>query len=277
MGTPKLKFESSFYRNGQLREETSFLGHHLHGACRTWHPNGRLASEQFYQHGRPHGLCQQWNQRGKLLGSYQMKDGTGIQREWFENGRLQMETSTVAGKFTGRIRLWLPDGTLVAEQFAIENRNVTQAAYAVAAGRHPDYPRYPARKGKIKLPNADEIERREFQLQVKGLLSQRNRCEAAKWLAAGAQRRSLGLFTFIQAQRLVKNLYAATAQKVFAVKIYEGKSGKQFSDALLVKLPSEKPARRAIRQLLTKSPRKLRAGVLPAQDQGEVFLFAGFM
>ena len=277
MGTPRSKIERSFYRNGSLREELSLLGQQLHGACRTWHPNGRLASEQFYQHGRLHGLCQQWNQRGELLGAYEVKDGTGIQREWFENGRLQLEASTVAGKFTGRTRVWLPDGTLVSEQFGIENRNVTPAAYAAAAARHPDYPRYPVSKSKVKFPDADEIERREFELQVAGLLGQTNKREALRWLKAGASKRSLGLFKVTQARQLVKKLYAAGALQIFAVSIYSNKDGKQFSDALLVKLPSEKSARQTIRDLLVKLPAKLRAGVLPVEDHGEKFLFASFV
>ncbi len=277
MGKLRLKIEKSFHRNGTLREEISFLGQQLHGACRTWHPNGRLASEQFYQRGRLHGLCQQWNQRGELLGSYEVKDGTGIQREWFQNGRLQLETSTVAGKFTGRIRIWLQDGTLVAKQYGIENRNVTQAAYAATASKHPDYPCYPAEKGKIKFPDADEIERREFQLQVAGLLAQTNKREALRWLKAGAQKRSLGLFKVTQARQLIQKIYDASALQIFAVNIYSNKDGKQFSDALLVKLPPEKFARQTIRGLLVKLPAKLRAGVLPAQDHGEKFLFAGFV
>lgn len=277
MGTPRSKIERSFYRNGSLLEELSFLGQQLHRACRTWHPNGRLASEQFYQRGRLHGLCQQWNQRGELLGSYEVKDGTGIQREWFQNGRLQLETSTVAGKFTGRIRIWLPDGTLVSEQFGIENRNVTPAAYAVAAARHPDYPRYPVSKSKVKFPDADEIERREFELQVAGLLAQTNKREALRWLKAGASKRSLGLFKVTQARQLVQKLYAAGALQIFAVSIYSDKDGKQFSDALLVKLPPEPSARQTIRDLLVKLPAKLRAGVLPPQDHGEKFLFASFV
>jgi len=274
---PEPKVERSFYRNGQLREETSFLGRQLHGPHRTWHANGRLATEEFYEHGRLHGLCQQWNQQGELLGSFQVKDGTGIQREWFQNGRLQLETATVAGKFTGRTRVWLPDGTLVAEQYGIENRNVTQAAYAAAASKHPDYPRYPASKGKIKFPDADEIERRELELQVAGLLAQTNKREAVRWLKAGAQMRSLGLLKVTQARQLVQKLYTAGALQIFAVNIYSNKDGKQFSDALLVKLPPEKSARQTIRSLLVKLPAKLRAGVLPAKDHGEKFLFASFV
>lgn len=277
MGKPRLKIEKSFHRNGTLREEISFRGRQLHGARRIWHHNGRLASEEFYEHGRLHGLCQQWNQCGKLLGSFRMKHGTGIQREWFQNGQLQLEISTVAGQFTGRTRVWLRDGTLVNEQYGIENHNVTRAAYAAAASKRPDYPRYPTSKGKIKFLDADEIDRREFQLHIEWLLKQKDKHEAQTWLKAGAQKRSLGFFKFTQAKQLVEKLFAAGVLQIFAVNIYAGKSGKQFSDALLVKLPTGKPARQTIRRLLVKLPAKLRPGVLPVQDEGEEFLFASFV
>jgi hypothetical protein len=277
MGKPRSKIERSFHRNGTLREEVSFLGRQLHGAYRTWHPNGRLASEEFYEEGRLHGLCRQWNARGKLLGSFRLKHGTGIQREWFENGQLQLETSTVAGQFTGRTRVWLRDGVLVSEQFAIENRNVTPAAYAAVAIKHEDYPRYPASKTKKKFPDESEIERREFQLHIEWLLAQKNKREALAWLKAGAQARSLGLLKLTQARELVQKLYDAGALQIFAADIYDEKKRKQFSDVLLVKLPLEKSARQTIRRLLVKLPVKLRAGVLPIQDHGEEFLFASFV
>jgi hypothetical protein len=276
-GRLRPRAKRSFYRNGQLREEFYCLGQILHGRYRTWHRNGRLATESFYEHGRLHGVCRQWNQRGKLLGSFQMNHGTGIQRDWFENGQLQFETSTVDAKFTGRTRSWLQDGTLVSEQYSIKNRNVSPAEYAAAAAKHPDYPRYRDTKRKLKFPKAEEVEQREFQLQIKALLSQRNKREAKAWQEGGAKLRSLGLFNFAAAKQLVQKLYNAGAAQVLAVHIYNGKADKQFSDALLVRLPLEQKSRRLIRQTLTKLPKKQRAGVLPPQDCGEEFLFASLV
>lgn len=277
MGKFKIRAERSRYRNGSLRSETFYAANLRHGAHRTWHPNGRLAAEKFYEQGLLHGRCRQWNERGKLLGSYQMKHGTGIVREWFPNGQLQLESSLVAGKFTGRTRAWLRDGTLVSEQFAIENRDVTPAAYAVAAKKQMDWPRYPASSAKKKFPSADEIDRCEFELNVEWLLAQKNKREVQAWLKAGALQRSLGHFNFKQATQFTQKLYAAGGLQIFAVNIYAGQRRKQFSDALLVKLPPEKSARHAIRQLLVKLPPKLRAGVLPVKDNGESFLFCSFV
>lgn len=276
MRSPRIKIERSFYRNGSLREETFMAGRERHGSHRTWHPNGRPASVTFYEHGRLHGLCQQWNAQGEPLGAFQMTHGTGIHREWFPNGQLQFEASMIAGKFTGRIRVWLRDGTLVSEQFAIENHNVTPAAYAKASAKNKDWPRYPTAKGARKFPSPAEIEQREFDLLIQSLLAQKTKRTALLWLKAGAKRRSLGHFNFRQAAELVQKLFDADARQIFAVDIYSDKAGKQFSDALLVKLPPEKGARLAIRQLLTKLPAKLRAGVLPVEDFGQEFLFASF-
>lgn len=272
---PKPKVERSYYRNGQLREEISSLGRKLHGPYRTWHPNGKPAFGAFYERGLLHGLCRQWNDQGRLLGSFRIQHGTGIRRDWFQNGQLQFETSMVNGFFTGRMRSWLRDGSLAFESYAVENRDVSQVKYRAATRRHPEYPRYPA--SKVRLRSEDELDEREFELHIEWLLSRRNRCEARKWLKAGARRRSLGLLNFTQAQQLVENLYGAKARQVIVANIYQGKSGKQFSDALLIKIPVTSEERRRIRQVLAKFPRKLRAGVLPeTKDQSE-YVFATFV
>ena len=272
----KTRIERRFYRNGQLREETIYLGGQHHGPHRTWHRNAKMASEEFYQHGLLHGLCRQWSERGKLLGSFRMKHGTGIQREWFDDGQLRLETSTVDGKFTGRTRTWMRDGTLVFERYVIENHDVSRMEYRTAARKHPEYPNYSDDKTAVRLPDADEVEKREFRLHVAWLLSRRNHREAQEWLTVGARQRSLGLLNFRQARHLVECLYNAGAKQVVTVGIYEGKSSKQFSDALVVKMPVEQRARRLIHQLLTKLPKKLRAGVVPEPDSNEEYLFATF-
>ncbi len=276
MPAPRTKIERRYFRSGRLREETSLSGRERHGLHRTWHRNGRRASEQIYEHDRLHGLCRQWNERGKLLGSFSMTHGTGIHFDWFDNGQTRSEFSSVEGKFTGRIRAWLRDGTLVSEQFTIENRNVTSAAYATAAAKQKDWPRYRISHAKQKFPAPDEIDRREFQLQITWLRAQKNKREVRTWLKAGALKRSLGLLKFFQAQQLVEKLFAAGVRQIFAVNIYSDKHGKQFSDVLLVKLPPEKSTRQTIRRLLVNLPARQRAGVMPSNDIGEPFIYASF-
>ena len=84
-----------------------------HGIVRIWHRNGGRASEEPYQNGLLHGVCRHWNEAGRRLGEYRLIHGTGIQRGWHDNGKLQIEVSTVGGDFCGRNRIWLRDGTLL--------------------------------------------------------------------------------------------------------------------------------------------------------------------
>jgi len=57
----------------------------------------------------------QWDENGRLLGSFTMNHGMGTQRYWHQNGRLRLEINSLNGKFFGRTRAWLRDGTLVQE------------------------------------------------------------------------------------------------------------------------------------------------------------------
>lgn len=270
------RVERSFFRHGQLREKTSIRGQVFHGTHRLWHHNGQLALEEHFQDGVLHGVGRQWNERGKLLGSFRLKHGTGVVRHWFDDGRLQMEYTLVNGKFTGRSRVWLRDGTLSLEHFGIENSTVTETEYRRATAKNADYPQFPANRRKKAMPSREAIDRRELELHIRHLLRRKNQIEAREWLQAGATKRSLGLLNFIQATQLVECLYSAEARRVLVVEIYQGKTGKQFSDALLVQMPARKRLRLLIRQCLTKLPKQLRAGVLPDPDEGQEYLFATF-
>lgn len=264
--------ERLFYRNGQLRQEESYLGGERHGARRTWHRNGVLASEEFYEHNLLHGECAQWAEDGRLLGKFRMNHGTGIQREWFDDGRLHMEISTVNGKFTGRTRVWLRDGTLVVERWTVENREITRRNYRAAAKQHSEYPDFKADGARV-LPRS-KVEKREFELHAAWLLSRPDRREANEWLSeSSAKSRSLGRFSHRQATNCVEHLYQAGARSVWALFISESKRGEQFAEALLVELPKEPKARRTVRKAFAGLPKTVRPPVMPDRDCGESHLY----
>jgi antitoxin component YwqK of YwqJK toxin-antitoxin module len=74
-----------------MEKESHLLDGQLHGVLCTWHKNGQLATETPYVHGLLHGVCRQWSETGEPLGSFVMEHGTGIQKQWFDNGRLALE------------------------------------------------------------------------------------------------------------------------------------------------------------------------------------------
>ena len=264
------------YRNGQLRQAVPLRDGKSHGVLRTWHRNGVLASEERYRNGVLHGVCRQWDETGRLLGEFEMKDGTGIQREWHDSGRLKLEVSTVRKLFCGRNRIWLLDGSLLSERYYLHGRQVTARAYRAAAKSDPALPQVRGRAGR-RLPWGLKCERRIHRIFVRGLLNKPNRIEARKWLLRAATDktgRSLGRFKReAEAATFVEAIYHAGAAEVIVPDIYSDRRGNQFADGLLVKLPKSPERRRAVRKACGQLRRHKLGSVQPGTDLGESHLF----
>jgi hypothetical protein len=261
------------HRNGVIAVEETFGGQKLHGRRRTWHHNGKIATEEFYRDGRLHGLCRQWNEHGKLLGSYWMEHGTGTQTSWYDNGRRNLEFTTIAGQFCGRSRFWLRDGTLISDEVLLFGRPATRDEYRLAMRQEPRLPKL--RGWPAKLPPRNRAWQKRLQhVFVQGLLSKPNRSEARGWLQAGGKTKRLpGHFKRgSEALTFVEQLYQAGAVKVIVPDIYESKKGDQFADNLLVKLPKAAAARKAIRQVCQLLRKRKLGAVEPDEDLGEAYL-----
>lgn len=265
-----------FYRNGQVRQEVPLRNGHKHGVVRTWHRNGVLASEEPYQNDLLHGICRQWDESGRLLGRYKMVHGTGIQRHWHDNGQLQVEVSTVRGRFFGRNRIWLRDGTLISENFCLDGRNVTPDEYRAAASQDRRLPRFRGKPDKV-LAEGLAKEKRLHRVFVAGLLEKPNRREARAWLrktVGDKTARSLGQFKReADAARFVEELYRSSAREVIVPDIYDNKSGDQFADGLLVRLPKDATKRTAIRKVCAQLQKKRLGAAQPGEDFGESVLY----
>jgi hypothetical protein len=252
------------------------VGGTFHGLNRTWHHNGQLAEELRYRNGRLHGTSRQWDDKGRLLGSFTMNDGSGTQRYWHDNGQLQMEISSVNGKFHGRCRNWLRDGTLVDEDYYINNKAVTRAAYLKAAQKQPDWPQHAGEPVGRAAQQNRALELRQHELFIKSLL-EKSHAEARQWLSAAKNPdlRSLARFrTAKAALQFVETLYAAGAVAIIAAVIYVGRRGKQFADRLLVKLPKAPAKRKLLRKICQELCVKRGGACLPdKEDMGESHLF----
>jgi hypothetical protein len=243
---------------------------------RAWHKNGRLASEEPYPNGLFHGICRQWDEQGRLLGKFKMTRGTGLQREWHDNGQLQMEVSTFRGEFCGRNRIWLRDGTLLSERFYLHSRAVTAAEYREAATKDKRLPRFRAAPARVPPGNAvrdDHI----FGVFIESLMAKPHQSEARSWLLGNggpASGHSLGRFKSERdAEKFIKQRYHAGAAKVIAPDIYHGKTGAQFADCLLVRLPQNAAKREAVRRVCAQLRRRRLGAVKPQTDIGEPYLY----
>jgi antitoxin component YwqK of YwqJK toxin-antitoxin module len=270
----KKTIEKAFHRNGQLREIVPLRNGRRHGVVRVWHKNGVLANEERYLNGLLHGVCRQWNEAGRLLGEYRMAHGTGVQRTWHENGRLQLEFSTVRGDFSGRYRLWLHDGALMSEEINLHGRPVTAEEYRAARAKDKSLPMLNG-ETVMPLPKTVATEKHIHEVFVRSLLAQKNRAEVRKWLASGGKAvRSLGRFKRkADALIFVEALYKAGATEVIAPDIYASKTGDQFADCLLVKLPRIAAKRKAIRKVCAALPKRKLGAFQPDKEIGESHLY----
>ena len=245
-----------------------------HGVVRVWHKNGVLANEERYLNGFLHGVCRQWSEAGRLLGEYRMAHGTGVQRTWHENGRLQLEFSTVRGDFSGRYRLWLHDGALMSEEINLHGRPVTAEEYRAARAKDKSLPMLNG-ETVMPLPKTVATEKHIHEVFVRSLLAQKSRAEVRKWLESGGKAvRSLGRFKReSDALKFVQALYKAGATEVIAPDIYASKTGDQFADCLLVKLPGIAAKRKAIRKVCAALPKRKLGAFQPDKDIGESHLY----
>jgi hypothetical protein len=270
----KKSVEKAFHRNGRLREVVPLRNGRRHGVVRVWHKNGVLANEERYLNGLLHGVCRQWNEAGRLLGEYRMFQGTGVQRTWHENGRLQLEFSTVRGDFSGRYRLWLHDGALMSAEINLHGRPVTAEEYRAARAKDKSLPMLNGETG-MPLPKTVVTEKHIHEVFVRSLLAQKNRGEVRKWLESGGKAaRSLGRFKRkADALTFVEALYKVGATEVIAPDIYASKTGDQFADCLLVKLPRIAAKRKAIRKVCAALPKRKLGAFQPDKDIGESHLY----
>jgi hypothetical protein len=268
--------QQHFYRTGQTRERVPFRNGRRHGIASVWHKSGTVATEEPYQNGLLHGVCRQWDESGHLLGKYKMFHGTGIQREWHDNGQLQLEVSTVRGEFTGRNRMWLRDGTLLSERFYIRGEMVTADQYRKAAANDKGLPRFRGKPAKLP-PKNRTTENHILNVFVRSLLEKPNHSEAKKWLAkktGDKTARSLGRFkSESAAAKFVHALYQAGAIEVIAPDIYRNKARDQFADCLLVQLPRSAANRKILRKVCAQLRTRRLGAMQPDKDIGESHLF----
>jgi len=89
--------------------------------------------------------------------------------------------------------------------------------------------------------------------------------------------RSLGRFKRERdAEKFVRSLYDAGAITVILPDVYRNKTGDQFADCLLVRLPKSSVMRKAIRQVCARLQRRDLGAMQPGGDFGESHLYFSF-
>lgn len=264
--------ERRYYPDGTLKDEITYLNGLPNGVTRRWHPNGVLAMEIPTKMGEVQGVVRQWNRTGKLLGSYEIKDGNGLQMLWAENGQLIGEIPLLDGKMTGRQRAWFEDGDLAGAQYWIEGRKVSKRKYLESCRENPRLPRYdeePGAKSSVKPPRqrarkapgkrskaakktpcarspTGQPTPTLISLRLAALIA--DGVEARKWIESGKpETRSLGELPFGTASmELLDEIYSVGAREVLVLGIDRYPDGAENSGRLLIRLPTDRRRRRQV-------------------------------
>jgi hypothetical protein len=122
--------------------------------------------------------------------------------------------------------------------------------------------------------NAGHPENSDHNYLVAKLLQSRRKAEALRWLSGSqpSRRRALGRFKGANPSvNLVKELYAAGAIRVIAVDIESRPTGSQWTEKLIIELPSDANRRASIFRWCKRQGAK--AGYSPQHDAGEKHLY----
>ena len=168
----------------------------------------------------------------------------------------------------------MSDGILLSDQIYLRGRLVSADEYRAAASKDKALPKLGRVAAKAMKPVTEEHIYRAF---IAAMLAKPIRFEARTWLQRKRRDdavRSLGRFKReSDAAKFVTALYAAGAIEVIAPDVYRNKTGDQFADSLLVRLPRAIPKRKAIREVCAQLQKRKLGAIQPDADVGEKHLF----
>lgn len=278
MKFPRDGTEKTYYPDGKLEGEITYVDGQVNGVTRHWHPNGVLESEIPVRNNVVEGIAKFWNDKGELLGTYEIRNGTGIQKMWFQNGQLVGETQWINGQWTGRQTAYFEDGTLAGETYYIRNQKISKKKYYEACKKDPSLPRYEDEpegnvSGRTKPKDWSSVchESAEENSLAEKLLAEPGSREVLEWLREHSSTRTLGELPTREASiEYAKEIYSLGANKVTAVKIDRYPDGEENTGRLVVTLPSDLEARARIFEWHDEQADAL--GFDPETDVGQMHL-----
>ncbi len=110
---------TSWYENGQKREESFYKDGELDGEFTSWYENGQKKEESFYKDGELDGEFTSWYENGQKQEEFFYKDGerNGEATWWHDNGFKKGESFYKDGELNGEATWWHDNGFKKGEAF----------------------------------------------------------------------------------------------------------------------------------------------------------------
>jgi uncharacterized protein len=103
----------TLFPDQQIEIEGSYADGKLDGAWQRHHPGGAIAESGTYVGGLRDGVWKQFGPSGNALGEYTLKQGTGKQKRWLDDGPLYSEVTLKQGVPHGATKIFDRTGTVV--------------------------------------------------------------------------------------------------------------------------------------------------------------------
>ena len=110
----------SFYPNGKLQHELTYVNNKPDGFAVFYYTNGKVKEEGIWRNNRWVGDYKYYYENGKLRNDWQYSETgkrTGVQRYYYENGQLMIEGAWENGKESGKLVEYYDDGSVKMEKF----------------------------------------------------------------------------------------------------------------------------------------------------------------
>ncbi len=132
----KLEGISKFYDElGRLKREEFYKNNLLDSLARDFYPDGKVKAEVAHRAGKKHGIAKTFNENGWLESESTFENDAlvGVIKgyEYYPGGELKATyTTTIDGVLTGQKRIYFPDGMLAAEEnYTIGKLNGVRRTY----------------------------------------------------------------------------------------------------------------------------------------------------
>ena len=96
----------------------------LDGIYRSWYKNGQLKSQSTYNNGEQNGKKSTWYENGKLATESDIVNGLneGKSNEWYENGQLKNESNYMNGQYSGTITTYWRSGQIKRKEQYLQDK-----------------------------------------------------------------------------------------------------------------------------------------------------------
>jgi antitoxin component YwqK of YwqJK toxin-antitoxin module len=98
------------FPDGTPQVTGSYVNDKLDGPWERHAPDGQVIEAGSYAAGQRTGKWTLTSTTGKPLGDYELKNGSGVEKRWYDDGALYSERKLKAGVAFGPEKLWAPDG-----------------------------------------------------------------------------------------------------------------------------------------------------------------------